>query len=60
MNPEEFKEYVDLWSMRMDQAAKGSWIDGRERVRELLIECLVKYGGKLNKEKNETRQRKTR
>lgn len=51
MNPEEFKEYVDLWSMRMDQAAKGSWIDGRERVRELLIECLVKYGGKLNKEK---------
>jgi hypothetical protein len=46
MNDEEFKEYIDLWSMRLNQASKSR---GEYRVRELLIECLMRYGGKVNK-----------
>jgi len=49
MSSEEFKEYLDLWSMRLDQASKSS---GKDRVRELLIECLMRYGGKINKQKS--------
>jgi hypothetical protein len=47
MSKGEFKEYVDLWSMRLNQASISS---GKDRVRELLIECLMRYGGKVNKE----------
>ena len=47
MNGNEFKEYLDLWSMRLDMASKNS---GIERVRELLLECLITYGGNSNKE----------
>lgn len=47
MNGDEFKEYLDLWSMRLDMASKNS---GMERVRELLLECLITYGGNSNKE----------
>ena len=48
MSSEEFKEYLDLWSMRLDQASKNS---GKDRVRELLVECLMIYGGKKIKPK---------
>ena len=47
MKGEEFKEYLDLWSMRLDMASKNY---GGERVRELLLECLITYGANSNKE----------